>query len=77
MPKFSDSYKFPDEEGKPEDTLDISVEGDDVDIKVDVKDDTPPEDRFVEPLPAAIKEDLEKADDSEDYSHNVKLKFKQ
>jgi hypothetical protein len=80
MPKFSDSYKFPDEQddkGKPEDTLDISVEGDDVDIKVDVKDDTPPEDRFVEPLPAAIKEDLEKADDSEDYSHNVKLKFKQ
>lgn len=79
MPKFSDSYKFPDEEdkGKPEDTLDISIEGDDVDIKVDVKDDTPPEDRFVEPLPEAIKEDLEKADDSEDYSHNVKLKFKQ
>lgn len=80
MPKFSDSYKFPDEiedKGKPEDTLDISVEGDDVDIKVDVKDDTPPEDRFVEPLPETIKEDLEKADDSEEYTHNVKLKFKQ
>ena len=79
MPKFSDSYKFPDEEdkGKPVDTLDISVEGDDVDINIDVKDDTPPEDRFVEPLPNSIKEDLEKADDSEDYSHNVKLKFKQ
>lgn len=79
MPKFSDSYKFPDEEdkGKPVDTLDISVEGDDVDINIDVKDDTPPEDRFVEPLPETIKEDLEKADDSEDYSHNVKLKFKQ
>ena len=79
MPKFSDSYKFPDEQdkGKPEDTFDISVEGDDVNIKIDVQDDTPPEDRFVEPLPEAIKEDLEKADDSEDYSHNVKLKFKQ
>ena len=80
MPKFSDSYKFPDEQddkGKPVDTLDISVEGDDVDINIDVKDDTPPEDRFVEPLPETIKEDLEKADDSEDYSHNVKLKFKQ
>jgi hypothetical protein len=80
MPKFSDSYKFPDEQddkGKPEDTLDVSVEGDDVDIKVDVKDDTPTEDRFVEPLPETIKEDLEKADESEDYSHNVKLKFKQ
>ena len=80
MPKFSDSYKFPDEQddkGKPEDTLDISIEGDDVDIKVDVKDDTPPEDRFIEPLPETIKEDLEKADDSEEYTHNVKLKFKQ
>jgi hypothetical protein len=80
MPKFSDSYKFPDEDdgkGKADDTLDISIEGDDVDIKVDVKDDTPAEDRFVEPLPNNIKEDLEKADDSEDYSHNVKLKFKQ
>jgi len=57
MPKFSDSYKFPDEEdkGKPEDTLDISVEGDDVDINIDVKDDTPPEDRFVEPLPELLK----------------------
>jgi len=79
MPKFSDSYKFPDElddKGKPEDTLDISIEGDD-DIKIDIKDDTPSEDRFVEPLPNSIKEDLEKADDSEDYSHNVKLKFKQ
>ena len=79
MPKFSDSYKFPDEQdnkGRPEDTLDISIEGDD-DIKIDVKDDTPPEDRFVEPLPNSIKEDLEKADDSEDYSHSVKLKFKQ
>lgn len=80
MPKFTDSYKFPDEidnKGKPEDTLDISIEGDEIDIKVDVQDDTPPEDRFIEPLPEAIKEDLEKADDSEDYSHNVKLKFKQ
>lgn len=80
MPKFSESYKFPDEEedkGKPEDTLDISVEDDDVEIKIDVKDDTPSEDRFIEPLPTTIKEDLEKADESEDYSHNVKLKFKQ
>jgi len=79
MPKFSDDFKFPDEEttGKPEDTLDVSVEGDGDDIKIDVKDDTPPEDRFVEPLPSTIKEDLEKADESEEYTHNVKLKFKQ
>ena len=36
MPKFSDSYNFPDEvedKGKPEDTLDISVEEDEVDTK--------------------------------------------
>jgi hypothetical protein len=80
MPRFTDSYKFPDEaddKSKSEDTLDISIEDDDVDVKIDVKDDTPPEDRYVEPLPETIKEDLEKADDSEDYSHNVKLKFKQ
>jgi hypothetical protein len=79
MAKY-DNFKFPDEvdsKGKSEEALDISIEGDEVEIKVDVKDDTPTEDRFVQPLPESIKEDLEKADDSEDYSHNVKLKFKQ
>jgi len=80
MAKFGDDFKFPDEVDGKEDKsneLEISVEGDDVDLKVDVVDDTPPEDRFHEPLPEQIKEDLEKADESQDYSKNVKQKFTQ
>jgi len=75
MPKFDDDFKFPDEE-KSEDKLEITVEGDN-DIEVDIVDDTPPEDRFVEPLPDDIKEELETADESQDYSKNVKTKFTQ
>jgi len=75
MPKFDDDYKFPDED-KSEDKLEITVEGDN-DIEVDIVDDTPPEDRFVEPLPDDIKEELEIADESQDYSKNVKTKFTQ
>ena len=77
-----DDFKFPDEQeetkGKPEDTeaeLDISFEEDDVEIEV--KDDTPPEDQDVEPLPDDIKEELEAADKSKEYSKNVKDKFVQ
>jgi hypothetical protein len=77
-----DDFKFPDEQeetkGKPEDTeaeLDISFEGDDV--QIEVKDDTPAEDQDVEPLPDDIKEELEAADKSKEYSKNVKDKFVQ
>lgn len=77
-----DDFKFPDEQeetkGKPVDTeseLDISVEGDDV--QIEVKDDTPPEDQDVEPLPDDIKDELETADKSKEYSKNVKDKFVQ
>lgn len=77
-----DDFKFPDEQeetkGKPEDTeaeLDISFEGDDV--QIEVKDDTPAEDQDVEPLPDDIKEELETADKSKEYSKNVKDKFVQ
>jgi hypothetical protein len=75
MPKFDDEFKFPDEE-KSEEKLEITVEGD-TDIEIDIVDDTPPEDRFIEPLPDDIKEDLEKADESQEYSKNVKTKFTQ
>ena len=74
-------YKFPDEiedtKGKPEDTeeLDISVEGDDV--QIEVKDDTPPEDRNVTPVPEDMRQELEELDASQEYSRNVKEKFKQ
>jgi hypothetical protein len=76
-----EQFTFPDEaesKGKPEDTeseLDISVEGDDV--QIEVKDDTPAEDQDVEPLPDDIKEELEAADKSKEYSKNVKDKFVQ
>ena len=74
-------FKFPDEaedaKGKAEEEFSISVEGDDDDVKIEIKDDTPPEDQYVEPLSEAVKEELEKADESKDYSHNVKTKFKQ
>ena len=74
-------YKFPDEiedtKGKPEDTeeLDISVEGDDV--QIEIKDDTPPEDRNVTPVPEDMRQELEELDASQEYSRNVKEKFKQ
>ena len=80
MPQMEqEDFKFPDEQeetqGKPEDTLDISVEGDEVEIEV--KDDTPLEDRGREPVPEEIKQELEEADTSADYSRNVKEKFTQ
>jgi len=73
MAKFGEDFKFPDE---VEDKVDVTIEGDE-EITVDIVDDAPPEDRNVSPLPEAIKEDLEKADESADYSKNVKQKFTQ
>lgn len=76
-----DEFKFPDEvensKAKPEEEIDVSVEEDDNEIKVEITDDTPPEDRHVSPLSDEVKEELEKVDESKDYSHNVKVKFKQ
>lgn len=78
-------FKFPDEidnEVKVEDNdqendIEVSVEEDGEDIKVEIVDDTPDEDRFIEPMEDSVKEELEKADESKDYSFNVKTKFKQ
>ena len=68
-------FQFPDEmeetKGKPVDELE---EGS---INVEIVDDTPKEDRNVEPLPNDIKKDLETADSSAEYSKNVKDKFTQ
>jgi hypothetical protein len=70
-----DDFQFPDEteetKGKPVDELE---EGS---INVEIVDDTPKEDRNVEPLPNDIKKDLETADTSAEYSKNVKDKFTQ
>jgi hypothetical protein len=70
-----EEFKFPDEI-ETEDKIEITIEGDD-DIEVEVVDDTPKEDRHIDPLPDAIKDDLEKADESVEYSKNVKQKFTQ
>lgn len=72
----NDNFKFPDEmeedtKGKPE------VELEEGSINVEIVDDTPKEDRNVEPLPNEIKKDLETADTSAEYSKNVKDKFTQ
>jgi hypothetical protein len=80
MAKDDDDFKFPDEteasKGKAEESIDVSVE-EDGDVKIEVEDDTPAEDRYVAPLSDEVKEELEKVDESKDYSHNVKTKFKQ
>ena len=69
-----EEYKFPDEmeetQGKPVDELEEGFEV----VEVD---DTPEEDKNVEPLPNEIKKDLETADSSAEYSKNVKDKFTQ
>jgi hypothetical protein len=75
MPKFDDDFKFPDE-NKSEEKLEITVEGDE-DIEIKIVDDTPQEDRFAEPLPEEITQELETADESQEYSKNVKTKFTQ
>ena len=71
-----EEYKFPDE-ADSEEKLEVTIEEDEDDIKVEIVDDTPKEDRHIEPLPETIKEDLEKADESAEYSKNVKQKFTQ
>jgi hypothetical protein len=60
-------YKFPDEEQA------VDFE----DFEIEITDDTPDEDKGKKPLPKEVVDELETADDSEDYSSNVKNKFKQ
>lgn len=75
MPEFKDEeFKFPDEVENEPTTVDLDA-GDDVTIEIE--DDTPPEDRNVEPLPDDMKQELESADEDEDYSQRVKKKFTQ
>lgn len=75
MAEFKDEeFKFPDEIEDEPTTIDLDA-GDDVTIEIE--DDTPPEDRNVEPLPDDMKQELEAADEDEDYSLKVKKKFTQ
>lgn len=65
---------LPDEEAKDVKSFE-SVVGDE-DIKVEVVDDTPPQDRGRKPLPKEVVDELE-SDDLEDYSEKVKKRISQ
>ena len=69
-----EKFEFPDDDDDIKDT-DIEIEAEGNELEIVVEDDTPPEDRDVEPLPDEVKEELETADTSKDYSKNVKDKF--
>ena len=78
MSRFGGEYKFPDEleEEKNAQEVNITIEDDEVEVKV--VDDTPQEDQFATPpLDENTQQELEKADESEEYTKNVKVKFKQ
>ena len=62
---MADEYKFPDE-----------IEAKDDKIEIEVDDDTPPDDRNREPLPAEVAKELYE-DELEDYSAKVKKKLTQ
>ena len=70
-----ESFKFPDE--LEDDAKNITVEVEEDEIISEVEDDTPPEDRNIDPLPESLKEELETVDKSKEYSRNVKEKFTQ
>jgi hypothetical protein len=67
-----EEFKFPDELESGSDT-DTGAEDT---IKVEIVDDTPPEDRNRTPLPKEVVEDLDK-DDLEEYSDKVKKRLSQ
>ena len=72
-----DEFKFPDElqENDKKEELNFEIEGEG-DLKIEIEDDTPPEDRGREPMPKEIVEKLEQ-DELESYSDDVRQKFKQ
>ena len=74
--KYED-YKFPHEREEEKEELDVTIEDEDSEVEVKIVDDTPDEDKFAEPLPGAIREELEKLDESKEYTAGVTQKFKQ
>ena len=74
MAKYeADDYEFPDEAGG-----DVDVDIDSDEIEIEIEDDTPIADRNARPpLPKDIVDELEAADESDDYSGKVQTKFKQ
>ena len=76
---MAENYKFPDEidedDVQEQEELEITAETDGDNVEIVVEDDTPEEDRNVDPLPDDIKQELETVDKSKEYSKNVKDKF--
>jgi hypothetical protein len=73
---MQEEFKFPDEiEAEASQQAEASQEVND-EIKVEIEDDTPPEDRGRKPLPKEVVQELEK-DDLEDYSEKVKKRLSQ
>ena len=70
-----DEFQFPDEmeetKGKPVDELE--VDDGSIDVDIEIVDDTPPEDRNVEPLPNDIKEGSEERNNDEHLADNILL----
>lgn len=64
-----ESYKFPDE-------LVVDPKDSSEDVKIEIVDDTPPQDRGREPMPKEIVKELEE-DDLEEYSEKVKKRLGQ
>jgi len=64
---YDKDFEFPDEV-----TDDIDNE-----FEIDIEDDAPAADRGKSPLPKTVVEELEDADESDDYSGKVQTKFKQ
>lgn len=70
-------FRFPDEIDEDAKKTDVSIEFDGSDdVKIEIEDDTPPDDRNRQPMPQDIVEKLEK-DELESYSDDVRTKFKQ
>jgi hypothetical protein len=67
----NEEYKFPDEQEKAE-----KVEAAELDLDIQIEDDTPPEDRGRTPLPKEVVDELDK-DDLEEYSEKVKKRLSQ
>jgi hypothetical protein len=74
MAEFEEkAFQFPDEVEK-ETKIEVSAENDN--IEIEIEDDTPEQDRNVEPLPENVKQELYD-DELEDYSAKVKKKLLQ
>ena len=72
-PMEMNEFKFPDE---ADENNNVSIEIEDGKIDIEIEDDTPEEDRNRDPMPKEIVEEIEK-DELEEYSDNVKTRFKQ